>query len=67
VMRGEHDPLVPQRWAEEVVRLLPEGRLIVVPDAAHTLVYFAPRECADAVRRFLLGDAPVPQAAGRIA
>jgi pimeloyl-ACP methyl ester carboxylesterase len=59
VVRGEHDSLVPQPWAEEVVRLLPEGRLILVPGAAHTVVYFAARECADAVRTFLLsGSGP---------
>jgi 2-hydroxy-6-oxonona-2,4-dienedioate hydrolase len=46
VVRGEHDPLVPQAWAEEVVRLLPDGRLVLIPGAAHTVVYFAPRECA---------------------
>ena len=56
VVRGERDPMVPQRWAEEATRLLPDGRLVVIPGAAHTVVRFAPRECAAAVRRFLLRD-----------
>jgi pimeloyl-ACP methyl ester carboxylesterase len=25
VVRGEHDPIVPQPWAEQVTRLLPKG------------------------------------------
>jgi 2-hydroxy-6-oxonona-2,4-dienedioate hydrolase len=54
VVRGEHDPMVPQRWADEVVGLLPDGRLALIPGAAHTVVYFAPRECAEVVRTFLL-------------
>jgi 2-hydroxy-6-oxonona-2,4-dienedioate hydrolase len=58
VVRGELDPLVPEPWAEEVVRLLPEGRLVTIAGAAHTVVYFAPRECAQVVRGFLLGGEP---------
>jgi 2-hydroxy-6-oxonona-2,4-dienedioate hydrolase len=54
VIRGERDPMVSQRWAEEVTRLLPEARLVVIPGAAHTVVRFAPHECAAAVRRFPL-------------
>lgn len=56
VVRGEHDPMVPQRWAEQVTRLLRNGRLVVIPGAAHTLVRFAPGACAEAVRHFLLSD-----------
>jgi 2-hydroxy-6-oxonona-2,4-dienedioate hydrolase len=41
VMRGARDPLVPPRWAEEATRLLPDGRLVVVPDAAHVAHYDA--------------------------
>ena len=67
VVRGELDPLVPQRWADEVVRLLPEGRLAVIPGAAHTVVFFAARECAQAVRAFLLAGEPAGEAIGRVA
>jgi 2-hydroxy-6-oxonona-2,4-dienedioate hydrolase len=58
VVRGELDPLVPEPWAEEVVRLLPKGRLVTIAGAAHTVVYFAPRECAEVVRGFLLEGEP---------
>lgn len=53
VVRGERDPVVSERWAERVSRLLPEGRLEVVPGAAHALQYSAPRELADVLIRFL--------------
>jgi pimeloyl-ACP methyl ester carboxylesterase len=53
VVRGGLDPIVPQRWAEECVELLPRGRLVVVPDAAHTLNYNAPRETARILSGFL--------------
>jgi 2-hydroxy-6-oxonona-2,4-dienedioate hydrolase len=56
VVRGSKDPIVPQRWGEEAVRLLPDGRLAVIPGAPHTVVYDAPLELARVVRPFLSGD-----------
>lgn len=56
VVRGSRDPIVPQRWAEEVARLLPEGRLAVIPGAAHTINFAAPSEFVDVIQPFL--DAP---------
>ena len=53
VVRGEHDPLVPQRWAEEVVRLLPRGDFIVLRGLGHTVNYTAPAEFVAAIRPFL--------------
>jgi pimeloyl-ACP methyl ester carboxylesterase len=53
VVRGSRDVIVPQRWAEEVTRLLPDGRLVIIPDAAHTLNYQKPAELTEAVRSFL--------------
>ena len=53
VVRGERDPIVPQRWAEEAARLLPEGRLVVIPGAAHTANYGAPSQFTRVVRAFL--------------
>ena len=44
VVRGDRDPIVPQRWAEESARLLPNGRLIVIPRAAHALNFGRPEE-----------------------
>ncbi len=57
VVRGGLDPIVPQRWAEQVARLLPAGRLIVIPGAGHTVNYSAPDKLVRVVGPFLL-DAP---------
>jgi len=50
VVRGERDPLAPQQWSEEVARLLPHGRLVVIPGAGHALNWSRPRELAALVR-----------------
>src|SRR5215216_4053296 len=57
VVRGAHDPIVPQAWAEEVTRLLPRGRLAVIP-GPHTLNFAAPSALAELVRSFLGGVDP---------
>jgi pimeloyl-ACP methyl ester carboxylesterase len=61
VVRGKWDPIVPQAWAEEVTRLLPRGRLVVIPGAAHAVNFSRPTELARIVRSFLLE--PVAQEA----
>jgi pimeloyl-ACP methyl ester carboxylesterase len=69
VVRGSRDPIVPRHWAEEVARLLPCGRLVVIPGAAHKLNYGASRQLARVVRPFLrrAGDgAGTPPARGRM-
>jgi pimeloyl-ACP methyl ester carboxylesterase len=53
VVRGEKDSIVPQRWAEEIVRLLPRGRLAVIAGAAHAVNYSSPDEVARLLRSFL--------------
>jgi 2-hydroxy-6-oxonona-2,4-dienedioate hydrolase len=53
VVRGGNDPLVPQEWADEVVRRLPRGKLRVLPGLGHTINYSAPREFVSAMRPFL--------------
>lgn len=53
VVRGQHDFIVPQRWAEEVAALLPHGRLVVLAGAAHTTNYSTPRKLVRACRSFL--------------
>ena len=55
VVHGSRDRISPQSWAEEVARLLPRGRLVVLPHAAHAANYSAPAEFARAVRAFLAG------------
>lgn len=56
VVRGAHDRLVPQEWAEEVTRLLPAGRLAVVPDSGHMVPYRQPQALARLVNDFLADD-----------
>ena len=53
VVHGERDPIVSQSWAEEVTRLLPRGRLVVIPGAPHTLNYSTPRAFVRVLRPFL--------------
>jgi 2-hydroxy-6-oxonona-2,4-dienedioate hydrolase len=53
IVRGALDPVVPQEWAEYLVGLLPRGRLVVVPGAAHTMVTLAPLELARVARPFI--------------
>jgi 2-hydroxy-6-oxonona-2,4-dienedioate hydrolase len=55
VVRGTFDTIVPQRWAVEATRLLPQGRLIVIPRAAHDVNYNHPVQLAQAIRT-LLGE-----------
>ncbi len=58
VVRGSWDPIVTQRWVEDVADLLPMGRLVVIPDGPHTLVHNRPLDLARVVREFL-SAAPV--------
>lgn len=44
VLRGGKDVLCPQPWAEEVTRLLPRGRLVVVPGRPHAVPQADPNE-----------------------
>jgi pimeloyl-ACP methyl ester carboxylesterase len=54
VVRGSRDLVVPQPWAEEVTRLLPNGRLVVLAGGTHTLNYTDPERLAAVTRAFLL-------------
>ena len=38
VVRGEHDRIVPRYWAEEVARLVPNGRYAEVPGRGHEIM-----------------------------
>lgn len=53
VVRGTRDPLVPQRWADQVTRLLPQGELRIIPGAPHTINYSAPLEFVRVMKPFL--------------
>ncbi len=64
VVRGGRDAVVPQRWAHEVTDALPDGRLAVLPGHGHALNYSAPGPLAAAIRPFLGGLPPAPEAQG---
>ncbi len=53
VIRGEHDPITHQAFAELLARRLPRGELLILPDVAHTLVFTAPVPLAEATRAYL--------------
>jgi pimeloyl-ACP methyl ester carboxylesterase len=49
---GGRDPIVTKEQARRLARLLPCGRLVVVPDVAHAVTYSAPDRIARLVRGF---------------
>jgi 2-hydroxy-6-oxonona-2,4-dienedioate hydrolase len=53
VVRGSRDPIVPQAWAEEACRLLPDGSLVVLPGAGHAANYSAPERLTAAILPFV--------------
>jgi 2-hydroxy-6-oxonona-2,4-dienedioate hydrolase len=60
VLRGARDPVVSERWSEKVAELLPQGRLAVVPGAAHALQFSHPREVAALLKDFWGEGLPSP-------
>lgn len=61
VVAGSRDPIVPLIWAEEVVRRLPQGRLIELPGVPHTANLEAPLELYRVSKPFLLEARHPPQ------
>lgn len=62
VVRGQHDPICHESWAESLAQRFPHGRIVLVPHQAHTIVYTGGAalaaiatqfmdECVDAQRR----------------
>ncbi|MFL5664956.1 MAG: alpha/beta fold hydrolase [Ktedonobacteraceae bacterium] len=58
VIRGSIDAITPQRWAEEVTKLLPKGRLVVIEGAYHDVQDGAPEELAREIYTFLIKQLP---------
>jgi pimeloyl-ACP methyl ester carboxylesterase len=69
VIRGDNDPVVSQAWAERCASLPPDGRLINIPDACHTLHFVHAGRFVEAIRPFLFegeaAPAPAPVSAAR--
>ena len=53
VIRGSRDTVVPQDWAEYVTSLLPQGKLVVLDQAAHNVNYNSPTQLVKSIRAFL--------------
>jgi pimeloyl-ACP methyl ester carboxylesterase len=56
VVRGLLDPVVPERWAKEVNRLLPASRLVVIRSAGHAVNHNSPEQLTGVVLEFLDGE-----------
>jgi pimeloyl-ACP methyl ester carboxylesterase len=52
---GEHDRLLPPRWAGAFASLLPRATLHTIPDAGHMPMLERPAEVAEKITRFLEG------------
>jgi pimeloyl-ACP methyl ester carboxylesterase len=50
---GEHDALTPLSHSEEIVRVLPKARLVVVPETGHVALMERPDIVGDALMSFL--------------
>lgn len=56
VIRGGRDPLVSARWAAEATEILPRGRLISIPRAAHAVYYNSPHELSQIISEFVFRE-----------
>jgi len=57
VVRGSHDPIVPQDWVEKVNHLLPNSRLVVVQGAGHAVNFNSPERLVQITRSFIQDEA----------
>jgi 2-hydroxy-6-oxonona-2,4-dienedioate hydrolase len=55
VVRGAEDPIATRRWVEEMVRLLPKGRMEEIEGTGHAVNYSAAEEFVGLVERFVDG------------
>ena len=53
VIRGTRDPIVSQKWVEEITKKLPNAHLVLIKDAAHAVNYNSPQQLTKEVRKFL--------------
>jgi pimeloyl-ACP methyl ester carboxylesterase len=52
VVRGEYDRMVSQDWAEQVTRLIPRARLVVVPGMPHMIPFRGPQALVPVITDF---------------
>jgi pimeloyl-ACP methyl ester carboxylesterase len=53
VLVGEEDVISPPEEAQQLARMLPDGRVVVVPEAGHLAPFENPTACNEAIMRFL--------------
>jgi 2-hydroxy-6-oxonona-2,4-dienedioate hydrolase len=53
IVRGERDPIVPQRWAERAAVLAPDAECVTIPGAAHAVNFNAPEALVKEVIEFM--------------
>jgi 2-hydroxy-6-oxonona-2,4-dienedioate hydrolase len=53
IVRGERDPIVPQRWTERAAGLAPDASCVIIPGAAHAVNYSAPEALVKEVMKFM--------------
>jgi pimeloyl-ACP methyl ester carboxylesterase len=53
LVRGEKDPVVPQRWMDEAARLVRAERVAVIPGWGHAVNFSAAEELVAAIQPFL--------------
>lgn len=61
IVRGQHSPALSPGTADEMLRRLPDGRLAVIPGAAHDLGVEQPTAVAEVVSAFLVTGHPRPE------
>ncbi|HSH39380.1 MAG TPA: alpha/beta hydrolase, partial [Chthoniobacterales bacterium] len=59
LVRGEKDPLAPQRWIDEAARLARAERVAVIPGWGHAVQFSAPEQTVDAIWPFLRSESSV--------
>jgi pimeloyl-ACP methyl ester carboxylesterase len=53
VAAGSADPITPVHWVRRVCDLLPDGRLVLLEGAGHSIHGLRPRELSAAIHAFL--------------
>jgi 2-hydroxy-6-oxonona-2,4-dienedioate hydrolase len=61
LVRGSEDPIVPQDWVEQVDKLLPKSRLVVIQKAGHAVNFNSPDELVQHVCDFIEHKSEVEQ------
>lgn len=53
VVRGQHDPICHEAWAQTLAARFPAGRIVSIPRQAHMIVYTGPAALASVAAQFV--------------